>query len=120
MNQLPLDFSGGAARGRRLRERGIRDVTTGDLEALTGLLARVREVAKQKSRLTIDDVRLAAEAAGDAPPRHPNGWAALMVNAAKKGILRSGGYEPSWNPANHGRAVRVWISQIVRDGAEAA
>lgn len=114
MEQPSLDFRGGAARGRRLRERGIRDVTANDLEALTGLLARVRDIARERSRFTVDDVRDAAEAAGDELPRHPNGWAALFVNACKAGIIKpTREFPPSTRPSNHRRRVQVWVSQLV-------
>jgi hypothetical protein len=119
IEQPSFDFSA-AASGWRRREQGIRDVTANDLEALTGLLARVRDVASERRRFTVDEVRDAAEAAGDVLPRHPNGWAALFVNACKAGIIKpTREFPPSRRPSSHRRRVQVWVSQIVRDHADA-
>lgn len=122
MEQASFDFTPPpAAEAHRRRERGIRDVTANDLEALTGLLARVRDVARQRVRFTVDEVREAAEAAGDELPRHPNGWAALFVNACKAGIIKpTREFPPSQRPSNHRRRVQVWVSQIAHSQAVAS
>lgn len=104
--------------GRRARERGIRDVTNNDLEAMTGMLARVRDVARRLPQLTIDDVRVTCTL--EEQPRHPNAWAALLVNAAKAKIVEATGrFQESELPSNHRRRVQIWRSLIVRTPAPA-
>lgn len=103
--------------GRGARERGIRDVTNNDLSAMTGMLARVRDVARRLHTFTIDDVRAACTL--EEQPRHPNAWSALLVNAAKAGIVAATGqFQESELPSNHRRRVQVWRSLIRRMPAQ--
>jgi len=112
--QPPLDFSS-SCDGARLRDAGAAAVIEHNPGTMSRLLERLRQVARAKSLLTSDDVRAAAEAAGDPAPSHPNCWAALfrMAQAAHV-VTPTGSFPKSSRPEAHARRVQLWRSEIYR------
>lgn len=113
--QLCLDFD--AARGRQLRDEGVRQVTNNQLERMTRIAGILRELATRQEFLTSDDLRNAVPV--EDWPRSPQAWGAAMRNAA--GVLEPAGpMEQSGLSSNHGRRILVWRSLLYRKGERGA
>lgn len=55
-----------------------------------------------------EDVRAWAEGEGLPPPPDPRAWGAVIMRAAKEGLIKRIGYEPSRNRQAHLRPTAVW------------
>jgi hypothetical protein len=72
-------------------------------------LTAVRQVASQRRDITVDDIRMALRS----KPHKPSLMSALMVAAARQGLIqKTGAHRPSIRTVNGGRTVRVWKSLI--------
>jgi hypothetical protein len=81
---------------------------------ITGQLERVRELARRKRDLTVDDCWIALTM----PPRRPSLMSALMVAAQQRGLIeKTSVHRRSVRPTNGGRTVRVWRSRVYTNRA---
>ncbi len=72
-------------------------------------LQRVRELARHKRDLTVDDCWIALTM----PPRRPSLMSALILAAQQSGLIeKTSAHRRSVRPTNGGRTVRVWRSRV--------
>lgn len=65
----------------------------------------IRSLAAAGKQFNAEDVRLLA---GD-PPGHVNAMGGLFLSAARRGLIRSVGYENATRKSGHARPIRVWV-----------
>jgi hypothetical protein len=92
--------------GERLKQEGA-------AAALAAAEAEWRAKAESKIEFyclagiefTAEDIRLAI---GD-PPHHKNALGGLFISAARRGLIKSVGYENATRKSAHARPIRVWV-----------
>lgn len=100
--------------GARLRDQGIAravnhadEVNSGWSEAAYIFL---NQYIRTHSTFLAEDVREAATGIIPAPP-HARAWAAIVLRAAKAGLITKTGYASVKNPKAHRAPVTVWMTK---------
>lgn len=96
--------------GRQRRDKGADGVLQPRpvFKALAGEI--IAEFVRRGETITAERVQVefAARFPGAVQP-HPNAWGAVILGAARRGLIRfTGRYVPTIKPASHARQIRVW------------
>lgn len=96
--------------GRQRRDKGAKAVLQPRpvFKALAGEI--IADFIKRGETITAERVQVEflARFPGAVPP-HPNAWGAVILGAAKRGLIRfTGRYVATVKPASHARQIRVW------------
>lgn len=102
--------------GQQLRDEGMARAVDHADEVVPawseGALDYVKAVAATEHEVTAEKVRQYAMARGFVEPPDRRAWGAVMIRAAKVGVLTKGPWTEATDPKVHRNAVRLWTSNI--------
>jgi hypothetical protein len=99
--------------GKAARDEGIRRVAVNAGEWRERASEMIEGLARRLPDFTADEVREEAERVGLGEPHHFNAWGAVMMAAARRGLIRKTmTVRPSQRKEAHGHCNPVWRSLV--------